>query len=1048
VRTFSLHHAYVDDDPTGTAEDRYSVQVRLHDDDDGSTAGSAEVVVHNIAPEVSLSVDETGVEGSVVFASAFFHDAGLLDTFEALVDWGDGVQEAADIQRVKGQYRAHASHTYADNGTYTVTLRVTDDDSGVGQSTAVIDIENVAPSLTLTAVPTLDEGQALQLSGSFTDPGFDGQSSLEDFAATMDWGDGTSEALSVQETSGAAGVLTLGTITGSHVYADDGIYTLTVAVRDDDGGEALATLTLTIANLPPLANDDAFIVAEDGTLTVAAAAGVLANDSDVPADPLTAVLIDAPLYGILTLDPSGAFVYRPDADFYGDDVFSYRARDDEGDESTPAFVRVTVTPVNDVPVARDDAYLIKQGETLSVAAAGLLWNDSDADGDSLSAILVNGPQHGVLELHADGSLTYVPAADFAGVDAFTYLAKDQEGAESTPATVQLTVVAGNQQPEAHDDAFELVEDTVLTVTGPGVLRNDVDPDGDMLSAELRRGPSHGSIGLNASGSFVYTPNTNFYGEDSFTYVARDAAGALSEEATVELSIKSVNDAPVFVSTPPAVIEIGQRSEASGDAVLYVRDTVVLEFKWDQSTASFKNEVGIYAVEDATGRVNGLLPGDAGYAAAALNASNRQILFKRTDKQGDKVKVTLSGGHYYAFYLVQDASAADLLKKNPANATGGKPIALFSLSEANAGRFDNLHASIADGRLRLQWEDLANGGDRDFDDVVLSARVPEGCAIAFVQPAGDLLPISQFASGDRMFQVPVGNGGEVQALFTWGPRQASYKSEFGIYRVDDAGGRIGKLRPGDAGYAEAVIKRAQTVFPSWAEEGDRARLGLQPGGYYGFYLIQNSDSGDFLARNARNSLQGRPLAFFSFDNANPDAFDHMRGSVIDGRLQLSWEDTVRGGDKDFDDARISVQFEQKPAVNLFTYQAAAVDVEGDLLRYALLSGPAGAKIDPITGLLTWNALPGQYDFVIQVDDGHGGTALQSFTLKVRSAAAEPTIDWAKLCKMPLRDGCGDSDGWKGDFVNGLAQSEQERDPNSALRVTISASSSATASAAAV
>jgi VCBS repeat-containing protein len=171
---------------------------------------------------------------------------------------------------------------------------------------------------------------------------------------------------------------------------------------------------------------------------------------------------------------------------------------------------------------------------LTVAAPGVLGNDTDPDGDPLNAVLVSGPSHGTLTLNADGSFGYTPAADFAGTDAFSYRASD--GAlSSNPATVTLTVAPVNDAPVAAADAYSTVEDTALTVAAPGVLGNDTDPDGDPLTAVLVSGPGHGTLTLNADGSFGYTPAADFAGTDAFSYRASD--GALSSNpATVTITV--------------------------------------------------------------------------------------------------------------------------------------------------------------------------------------------------------------------------------------------------------------------------------------------------------------------------------------------------------------------------------------------------------------------------------------------------------------------------------------------------------------------------------
>jgi VCBS repeat-containing protein len=285
-------------------------------------------------------------------------------------------------------------------------------------------------------------------------------------------------------------------------------------------------------NSAPVAVNDAYSTAEDTVLLVAAP-GVLGNDSDVDGDALTAVLVAGPSNGVLTLNADGSFSYTPAANFNGSDSFTYKANDGAAD-SNVATVSITVTAVNDAPVAVNDAYSTAEDTVLLVAAPGVLGNDSDVDGDALTAVLVAGPSNGVLTLNADGSFSYTPAANFNGSDSFTYKANDG-AADSNVATVSITVTAVNDAPVAVNDAYSTAEDTVLLVAAPGVLGNDSDVDGDALTAVLVAGPSNGVLTLNADGSFSYTPAANFNGSDSFTYKANDGA-ADSNVATVSITV--------------------------------------------------------------------------------------------------------------------------------------------------------------------------------------------------------------------------------------------------------------------------------------------------------------------------------------------------------------------------------------------------------------------------------------------------------------------------------------------------------------------------------
>ena len=195
---------------------------------------------------------------------------------------------------------------------------------------------------------------------------------------------------------------------------------------------------------------------------------------------------------------------------------------------------MTVVP-NEAPVAADDAYTTTQGVTLTVAVPGVLANDTDGDGDPLTAVLDTDVASGTLTLNADGSFTYIPDAGFDGSDSFTYHANDGTD-DSNVATVTITVL--NTAPVAVDDAYTIDQDTVLTVTVSGVLTNDMDADGDALTAVLDTDVTSGTLTLNADGSFVYIPDAGFTGTDSFTYHANDGTDD-SNVATVTITVSEV-----------------------------------------------------------------------------------------------------------------------------------------------------------------------------------------------------------------------------------------------------------------------------------------------------------------------------------------------------------------------------------------------------------------------------------------------------------------------------------------------------------------------------
>src|SRR5436190_2026254 len=234
---------------------------------------------------------------------------------------------------------------------------------------------------------------------------------------------------------------------------------------------------------PSAVNDDSYTTPEDTQLTVGAP-GVLANDSDVDGDTLSAILVGGPTHGTLTLNTDGSLVYMPALNFNR----SEERRVGNGDgqaQSGVATVTITVTPVNDAWVAAiHDCYPTIEDTQLTVSAPGVLANDSDVDGDTLSAILVGGPTHGTLTLNTDGSLVYMPALNFNGTDSFTYKAGDGQ-AQSGVATVTITVTPVNDAPvAANDDSYTTPADTQTTEIQPHMQAKDSDLDDDTLSAIL------------------------------------------------------------------------------------------------------------------------------------------------------------------------------------------------------------------------------------------------------------------------------------------------------------------------------------------------------------------------------------------------------------------------------------------------------------------------------------------------------------------------------------------------------------------------------------
>ena len=393
---------------------------------------------------------------------------------------------------------------------------------------------------------------------------------------------------------------------------------LVLSVTDSAGNSSAANpklLSINIVDDQPLATADSAAITEDAAPDTVSGS-VLDNDTvgaDTTQTPVTAVgvggtvaavNVNTPVtgsYGQLTLNADGSYAYvldnaSPSVDSLkaGEvrvDLFTYQITDSDGDVST-AQLRITITGTNDAPVAVNDTYTTAEDTAVALA---LLANDSDADGETLSIKSINNValtpgvaqsivlpgNTGTVQIAADGTMSFIPAANFNGAVSFVYEAQDPNGAIAS-ATVTINVTPVNDPPVAVNDTYSTAEDTSVALTP---LLNDSDVDGDVLSVQSINGVTltpgtaqtilvdNGTVTVAADGSLSFTPNANYHGPVSFGYVLQDAAG-LTANATINIDVTPVNDLPVAVNdtyttvedTPVALTPLLNDSDVDGDAL--------------------------------------------------------------------------------------------------------------------------------------------------------------------------------------------------------------------------------------------------------------------------------------------------------------------------------------------------------------------------------------------------------------------------------------------------------------------------------------------------
>ena len=405
------------------------------------------------------------------------------------------------------------------NGTDIITYTISDGNGGTSTATVTVTVSpiNDAP-VSKPIAPRTNPDSAIvsvPVAANFSDI----DNATFAFSAT-----GLPAGLTIDP---ATGVIN-GTIDRNASQAGGGIYSVTVTATDAGGLSTSQTFTWTVTNPPPVAVNDVATTPEDFPVNI----NVLVNDSDPDGDPLTVTTASAG-NGTVTIRPDGTIDYTPNADFNGTDTITYTISDGNGGTST-ATVTVTVGPVNDPPVAVNDAASTNEDTPVTVA---VLANDSDIDGNPLTVTAATSPD-GTVAINPDGTITFTPNANFNGVATISYTISDGQGGTST-ATVTVDVNPVNDPPVAVNDNAATPEDTPVTVA---VLTNDSDVDGDPLTVTAASSPN-GAVTINPNGTITFTPNADFNGPTTVTYTISDGNGGTST-ATVTLTVAPVNDVPV------------------------------------------------------------------------------------------------------------------------------------------------------------------------------------------------------------------------------------------------------------------------------------------------------------------------------------------------------------------------------------------------------------------------------------------------------------------------------------------------------------------------
>ncbi|TBT67569.1 tandem-95 repeat protein, partial [Vibrio parahaemolyticus] len=481
-----------------------------------------------------------------VTLDAIEEDGGsIIITTEELLSNVDDEDKDKDTLSVENLIIDKGNGTLVDNGdgTWTFTPQI-DDDTEVSFTFDIIDDEDlvVSGSANLDILPINDAPNAEN----------DVITTEEDTAVTIDVlvndSDVEGDALSIQSASVPSEQGSVDIVDGKLVFTPaenfNGEATITYIVTDGDlTDEANVTVTVTPVNDSPVAVDDTTSIQEDTAVTI----DVLTNDTDVDDDKLSIESASVPKEQGTVEVVDGKLVFTPAENFNGDAEITYTVTD--GELTDEAKVTVTVNPVNDAPTIKVDAVesITEDAVSTDTVIATLEVADTDTPEDQLTVSLENNSNGYFVLVGDEVKLTQ------AGVDAvnndelnlkdLTISASVSDGVNPTANdSDSLIVNRVNDAPVAKDDIATTQEDTAVTID---VLPNDSDVDGDKLSIQSASVPeAQGKVEI-VDGKLVFTPAENFHGDAEITYTLTD--GALTDQATVNVTVNAVNDTPVVES---------------------------------------------------------------------------------------------------------------------------------------------------------------------------------------------------------------------------------------------------------------------------------------------------------------------------------------------------------------------------------------------------------------------------------------------------------------------------------------------------------------------
>lgn len=482
--------------------------------------------------------------------------------------------------------------------------------------------------------------------------------------------------------------------------------------------------------------DDDVTVDEDGQVRFPP----LDNDAILTGEPAAVSLGGQAPNGEATVGDDGSIAYTPRPDFNGSDSLTYTVTTPSGAKAS-ARIAVTVTAVNDAPVASQDARRLDEDTT---AILDVLANDSDADGDTLRVSRVSDPRDGTVTIRPDGWIAYTPDPNFNGRDSFTYTVADDAGATDT-ASVNVLVSALQDRPVAVDDTAETVGREPVTID---VLANDNDPEGEPLTVGIETPPDDGRVDLGGDGVVIYTADEGFVGTDSFVYSVTTADG---REARASVEVVVADTAPPQQPPPSgtAALDVSFAGSPALDGLETEIDGA-LQAAWGNWTAvlDFDPSATIELRVDTTDNPNLLASAGTGFSVTSGETTATPLpsdVARELQGQGD-VNGTLADA-----ILNISTSSLDRLKFDTDDTGDIDAVTLFTHELGHPLGFLS-----AGGGLTSTWDSLVETRAGDLFFAGTNATAANGGAAPRLDDAGTA-HLSETVFGEALMTPILGPG---------------------------------------------------------------------------------------------------------------------------------------------------------------------------------------------------------------------------------------------------------------------------------------------------